>query len=302
MTRLLFLFLDGVGLGADDPAANPLAAAELPTLTAALAGRRPLANAPRLATNAALFIPTDATLGVAGLPQSATGQATLLTGRNVSAEIGGHWGPKPNAAVAAVLRAGSFFHELRAAGKPAALLSGYPQRYFDSIASGKRSYSAIPLAATAAGLTLAGEAEIRRGQALGADFTNAFWRSELDTDVPVYTPREAGQRLSRAAQAYDFALFEHWITDYIGHRGSLSDGIAVMEQFDQVLAGVLDEWDLDRDLVVITSDHGNLEDLTHRHHTYNRVPTLVLGARHAAFDDVQDLTGLVPAMRRALWH
>ncbi len=122
------------------------------------------------------------------------------------------------------------------------------------------------------------------------------------SDVPVYTPREAGQRLSRAARAYDFALFEHWITDYIGHRGSLSDGISVMEQFDQVLAGVLDEWDLDRDLVVVTSDHGNLEDLSHRHHTYNRVPTLVLGAEHAAFDDVQDLTGLVPAMRRALWH
>lgn len=300
MTRLLFLFLDGVGLGADDPATNPLAAADLPTLTSALGGRRPLADAPRIETEAASFIPTDATLGVAGLPQSATGQATLLTGRNVSAEIGGHWGPKPNAAVADILRADSFFHELRAAGRSAALLSGYPQRYFDGIASGKRSYSAIPLAATAAGLTLAGEAEVRGGQALGADFTNAFWRSDLASDVPVYTPREAGQRLARAARAHDFALFEHWITDYVGHRGSLSDGIAVMEQFDQVLAGVLDEWDLGADLVVVTSDHGNLEDLSHRHHTYNRVPTLVLGAGRSAFDAVQDLTGLVPAMRRAL--
>lgn len=300
MARLLFLFLDGVGLGADDPAANPLAAADLPTLTSALGGRRLLTDAPRLETEAALFIPTDATLGVAGLPQSATGQATLLTGRNVSAEIGGHWGPKPNAAVAEILRAGSFFHELRAAGKSAALLSGYPQRYFDGIASGKRSYSAIPLAATAAGLALAGEAEVRGGQALGADFTNAFWRSDLGSDVPVYAPREGGQQLARAAQAYDFALFEHWVTDYVGHRGSLSDGIAIMEQFDQVLAGVLDEWDLSRDLVVVTSDHGNLEDLSHRHHTYNRVPTLVFGARRSAFDEVQDLTGLVPAMRRAL--
>ncbi len=301
MARLLFLFLDGVGLGAEDPATNPLAAADLPSLTAALGGRRPLADAPRLETERASFIPTDATLGVAGLPQSATGQATLLTGRNVSAEIGGHWGPKPNAAVAEILRAGSFFHELRASGKSAALLSGYPQRYFDGIASGKRSYSAIPLAATSAGLTLAGEAEVRSGQALGADFTNAFWRSDLDSDVPVYTAREAGQRLARAAQAYDFALFEHWITDYVGHRGSLSDGIAVMEQFDQVLAGVLDQWDLSRDVVVVTSDHGNLEDLSHRHHTYNRVPTLVFGAERSAFDAVQDLTGLVPAMRRALW-
>lgn len=301
MTRILFLFLDGVGLGADDPARNPLAAAHLPTLTAALGGTRPLENAPRIETDTALFIPTDATLGVGGLPQSATGQAALLTGRNVSAEIGGHWGPKPNAAVADILRAGSIFHELLAAGKSTAILSGYPQRYFDAIASGRRSYSAIPLAATAAGMGLAGEDAVRGGRALGADFTNDFWRRDLDSDVPVYAPREAGRRLAEAAQEFEFALFEHWITDYVGHRGALSDGVAVMELFDQVLAGVLDAWDLGRDTVIVTSDHGNLEDLSHKHHTLNRVPTLILGADRAAFAGVQDLTGLVPGIRQALW-
>lgn len=300
MPRILFLFLDGVGLGSDDPASNPLAAAELPTLSALLGGARPLAATQRLENGQTLFIPTDAGLGVAGLPQSATGQAALLTGRNVPAEIGGHWGPKPNAAVAEVLRGGSIFHELQAAGRRAALLSGYPQRYFDAIASGRRSYSAIPLAATAAGLTLAGEDDVRAGRALGADFTNAFWRSDLDSDVPVYGPREAGHRLAAAASGYDFALFEHWVTDYVGHRGSLSDGIAVVEQFDQVLAGVLDDWDLASDLVLVTSDHGNLEDLSHRHHTLNRVPTLAIGAGREAFAALNDLTGLVPGIRRVL--
>ncbi len=300
MTRILFLFLDGVGLGDDDPTRNPLAAAELPTLTALLNGARPLAATPRLSTGHTLFMPTDAVLGVGGPPQSATGQAALLTGRNVPAEIGGHWGPKPNTAVADVLRAGTIFHELQRAGRRSALLSGYPQRYFDAIASGRRSYSAIPLAATAAGLTLAGEADVRAGRALGADFTNAFWRSDLAADVPVYTPREAGQRLAAAASAYDFALFEHWVTDYVGHRGALSDGIAVVEQFDQVLGGVLDAWDLAHDVVIVTSDHGNLEDLSHRHHTLNRVPTLVIGAGRAAFVDLHDLTGLVPGVRRLL--
>ena len=29
-TRIIFLFLDGVGLGADDPSVNPLARAHLP--------------------------------------------------------------------------------------------------------------------------------------------------------------------------------------------------------------------------------------------------------------------------------
>ncbi len=300
MPRILFLFLDGVGLGADDPQRNPLAAAAIPTLQGRLGGERPLVDTPRIETADALFIPTDAGLGLPGLPQSATGQAAILTGRNIPAEVGGHWGPKPNAAVASLLRAGSIFHDLRGAGRATALLSGYPQPYFDSIASGRRNYSAIPLAATAAGVALADEADIRAGRALGADFTNAFWHSELGADVPVYEPREAGRRLAQAAAGYDFALFEHWITDYVGHRGTLSDGIAVMERFDQVLAGVLDVWDLARDLVIVTSDHGNLEDLGHRHHTLNPVPTLLIGAGREAFTDLADLTGLATGVRRLL--
>jgi hypothetical protein len=31
------------------------------------------------------------------------------------------------------------------------------------------------------------------------------------------------------------------------------------------------------------------------------VPTLILGADRAAFAEVQDLTGLVPGIRQALW-
>ena len=83
MKHILFIFLDGVGLGAPDMATNPLAGADIPVLTGLLGGRKPLAGVPRLESERALFIPTDAGLGVAGLPQSATGQATILTGRNV---------------------------------------------------------------------------------------------------------------------------------------------------------------------------------------------------------------------------
>jgi hypothetical protein len=39
MPRLLFLFLDGVGLGEEDPARNPLGAARTPSLDRLLQGR-----------------------------------------------------------------------------------------------------------------------------------------------------------------------------------------------------------------------------------------------------------------------
>jgi bisphosphoglycerate-independent phosphoglycerate mutase (AlkP superfamily) len=47
------------------------------------------------------------------------------------------------------------------------------------------------------------------------------------------------------------------------------------------MAGVLDTWHDDEGLIVTTSDHGNLEDMSHGKHTENDVPTVVIGTGHA---------------------
>jgi 2,3-bisphosphoglycerate-independent phosphoglycerate mutase len=298
MSRVLFIFLDGVGLGSADPLSNPFATAEIPTWTGLLGGHRPLTGVPRLDGPRAVFIPTDAGLGVEGLPQSATGQAAILTGRNIPREIGRHWGPKPNAEVAAILRQDNLFKRLAARRLAAGLVGAYPQRYFDAIASGRRSYSAIPLAATAAGLPLLGTDDLRAGRALSADFTGEGWP---EAGLPVYSLREAGRQLARIAEAYQFCFFEHWVTDYMGHRGSLDEGRTLLEKLDGVLAGLLEAWDDSAGLIVITSDHGNMEDLSHKHHTANRVPTLVIGgAREAFAEGLVDLTGFAGAIERYL--
>lgn len=304
MTRILFIFIDGVGLGRDDPGVNPFASARLPTLSALTDGRKLVAGLPRLNTRRATFVPTDAAMGVEGLPQSATGQATILTGLNVPREVGGHWGPKPNEAVAAVIRRATVFRSIVAAGKSAALLNAFPQRYFDAIASGRRNYSAIPLAVTAAGIPLMTAGDLRDGRALSADFNGEGWRRQLGyTDTPVYSLAEAGRVMARLAAELDFAFFEHWHTDYAGHRGTLEEAVGLLERFDTVLGGVLEAWDDSLGLIVITSDHGNIEDLQHRHHTPNLVPTLVIGApelRAPFTEGLHDLTGFVPAIRWGL--
>ncbi len=302
MNRILFIFLDGVGLGAADPATNPFVTADIPTLQGLLNGERPLAPTPPTATARSLFIPTDAGLGVDGPPQSATGQAAILTGRNVPQLIGGHWGPKPNAAVADIVKRDSLFIKLKNRGLSAALLNAYPQRYFDGIASGRHNYSAIPLAVTAAGLPLFTTDDLRAGRALSADFTAEGWRTELKiTDAPVYTAREAGHKLAELASHYAFSFFEHWPTDLVGHRGTLAEARQVIERFDAVLGGLLEVWDDEAGLIVITSDHGNLEDLSHKHHTRNQVPTFVIGtARHAFAAGLSDLTHFTPAILRTV--
>ena len=152
--HVLFLFLDGIGLGEANPEINPFASASMPYLDSLLGGRKLVAgSAPHEGPRASLTA-LDPNLGVDGLPQSATGQAALLTGRNIPAEVGCHYGPKPDPAVAATLTDGGIFGRLQRAGYRSALLNAYPPRYFDGIDSGKRLYSSIPLAVTNAGLRL----------------------------------------------------------------------------------------------------------------------------------------------------
>jgi len=69
--------------------------------------------------------------------------------------------------------------------------------------------------------------------------------------------------------------------------------------FDQVLGGLLSTWDDNEGLILITSDHGNLEDLTIRNHTHNPVPAIVIGAyelRQKFTQHLQDLTNIFPAI------
>jgi 2,3-bisphosphoglycerate-independent phosphoglycerate mutase len=299
---VIFLFLDGVGLGSDDPAANPLAAANYPTLNDLLQGKKPVATTGRLSTPYAELIPTDAGLGVPGRPQSATGQAALITGINAPQRLGEHYGPRPDARVRAILDEGGIFRRLRAAGRRTCFVNAYPQRYFDAVQRGKRLLSALPYAATMGGQTLFNVDDLRAGRALAADFTNEGWRSELGyTDVPVYTPGEGGRHLWAIAQEYDFLFFEHWYTDVLGHARDLAGAVANFERFDAFLGGLLTVADLDNTLIIITSDHGNIEDCRHGKHTENPALTLLVGAEHQRLaGQIHQLTDFVGVIERCL--
>lgn len=292
--RFLFFFLDGVGLGKDDPRVNPFARVEMPNLTSLLGGNRLLGDVGRYEGERCTLLPLDACLGVDGLPQSATGQATLLTGSNVPARLGYHYGPKPNGPVAEILRNGNLFCAMKVRGKSAALLNAYPPGYFEGINSGRRLYSAIPLAVTSAGINLMNEDDLRADRALSADFTAQGWREHLGiSDAPLLSPYQAGTRLAHLCQFYDFAFFEYWVSDYAGHRQDMDTACSLLTSFDQVLGGLLDSWDDEGGLVLITSDHGNFEDMSTRRHTANPVPALVIGspALRAPFaESLSDLT------------
>ena len=248
-------------------------------------------------------MPTDANLGVDGRPQSATGQATILSGRNIPAEIGEHYGPKPNEVVREAILRGTLFQETVDQGGTAALLTPYPQGYFDVIKSGKRRYSSVPFAATQAGLALKTADDLRQGTAVSPGFTGEIWRTQLGyQDVPQYTLAEAGQQIAKIAKTHTFSFFEHWPSDQLGHRGKLEEAVAHLEKLDQVFGGLLGAWDDEEGLLIVTSDHGNLEDKSHRRHTRNKVATMLIGRGHEGYAaGVSDLTDVAKVARAKLW-
>src|SRR5688572_6344059 len=236
--RLLFIFLDGIGLGENNPETNPFARAKMPNVNQLLDGRSLLKDAAPFHGERASLLAIDPAVGVSGLPQSATGQAILLTGINIPAALGYHYGPKPNPDVAAYLKEATLFSRFAKEGKKATLLNAYPPRYFDGIDSGKRLYSSIPLSVVNAGLPLFRHEDLFAGRALSADFTGEGWRTMLGFgEAPVMNAREAGHKLAAVAQEYDFSLFEYWASDYAGHGQEMDTAVGLMETFDGVLGG-----------------------------------------------------------------
>jgi len=303
--KILFIFLDGIGLGEDNLGINPFANAQTPNLSRLLNGGSLFAECAPFIGEHATLLAIDPNLGVDGLPQSATGQAVLLTGKNIPLELGYHYGPKPNPEVAAYLNGETLFSHCTKNGKKAALLNAYPPRYFDGIDSGKRIYSSIPMAVTNAGLELFTQEDFYEGRAMPADFTGEGWRSFLGlTDSPVMKPHEAGRKLVSLAMEYDFSLFEYWASDYAGHKQQMDWAVAQMEMFDGVLGGLVESSELkDELLVLVTSDHGNMEDLSTRRHTAAMVPALVIGekkAREEFTQGIKDLTHIAPAIWKAV--
>ena len=301
--KILFLFLDGIGLGEDNPDTNPFLRANMPYLESLLGGKKMTKSAAPFESDVLSLKAIDPNLGVKGLPQSATGQAVLVTGINIPAELGYHYGPKPNPEVAQYLNGHTIFSKTVNAGKKATLLNAYPPRYFDGIDSGKRLYSSIPLALTNAGISLFTEKDYFSGTALSADFTGEGWREFLGfPDAPLFDPETAGTKLAELASQYDFSFFEYWASDYAGHKQDMPWAIKQLEVFDGVLKGLLTNWNMENDLVLLTSDHGNMEDLGTRKHTAAHVPLLLFGAKtnRDAFTDVSDLTGVTPAMSSLL--
>ena len=288
---VLLFFIDGLGIGTRGPH-NPLDG---------LDDAGPLAifqNEPTVLPFDGLLSPTDARLGVDGRPQSASGQTTILTGINAPAAIGYHKQGFPNQALLDIIREHSIFLQLKRAGvNEITFANTYTERFFEKR---PRWISATTAAVEAAGVRFNRVSDLRAGRAVYQDFTNAMLIERGET-VDLRTPEEAGEVLANIVAANKFTLYEYFITDKIGHAQDHEAAARVLRSLALFIRTLLGKLDLQRTTVILTSDHGNIEDLSLRNHTLNPVPTIIWGEhRETMAARIHSLADITPAIVKAL--
>jgi 2,3-bisphosphoglycerate-independent phosphoglycerate mutase len=306
---VLLLFVDGVGLAAAT-ATNPLARAPMPTLHRLLGG--PLTNerlvpaegsggpSARLARSlpgdlAVLLSGLDAGLGVAGLPQSATGQTALLTGENAPALLGRHATAFPGPQLRDLLLRRSLLLRGRAAGLRVTFANAFSPRYFAAVASGRRRHGAFTLATLAAGVALRDRDALEVGRAVTWDLSGDLASELAGEPLPTRSPQAAGAVLAALLADHDLVVFETFLPDLVGHRRLGISAEETLARLDALLLGLLEALPPGAS-VVLTSDHGNLEDETHKVHTANPVPLLVVGPAAAGFATATSLLDVTPGI------
>ncbi|HEX8493114.1 MAG TPA: hypothetical protein VF658_09760 [Pyrinomonadaceae bacterium] len=288
---VLLFFIDGLGIGARGPQ-NPFDG---------LDDASPLAvfqdEEPRLPFDGVL-VRTDATLGVPGRPQSASGQTTILTGINAPATLGYHKQGFPNQALRDIINEHSIFLQLKRAGiSPNTFANAYTPNFF---VSRPRWVSATTTAVEAAGMSFRSLDDLQVGRAVFQDYTNRML-IERGFDITPGTPVEAAETLAALAAEHRFTLYEYFITDKIGHAQDARQARVCLADLASLVRTLLARVDLTRTTIVLTSDHGNIEDLSTRNHTLNCVPTLIWGKeRERMRRRITSLADITPAIMEVL--
>lgn len=294
----LLVFVDGIGFGRRGPQ-NPFEDTPLDVLA-------PLADPARATFPGAHLAAIDATLGHPGLPQSATGQATIFTGHDAIAIAGGHASGHPTRALRELVTAEGFLGHARARGQRAAFLNAYDApraEHLANVLAGREARnrrfppSTSSVCALANGGTLRTFDDVRRGAAATFDLTGELLRA-AGLDAPRVSIAEAARNVAAGAAENDLALFEMFLTDSAGHAQDTEWARDEAVRTDRFLRELFSAIDPREQLVVVTSDHGNLEDLSVRTHTLARVPLLAFGA--GAADFVQNAKSLADVAPRLL--
>ena len=282
IVKILFLFIDGVGIR-ENAADNPVNPEVCPTLW-------------RLIHQHSKKV--DACLEIEGLPQSATGQATMFTGVNCSKAMGKHCEGFPSPSLRSIIEENNLFLQLKKRGKKIRFADAYLVESSEDLAA-RRFKSVTTVMALTTPETISTIDDLANDVAVMQDITRETIQDRYP-DIPVITPERAAEHLFAVALENDFTLFEFFQTDVSGHSLDYARACIVLRTYDKFLASLVRYTETAGITLVATSDHGNVEAMSERGHTRNPVPFIAFGPKEAFIRDrVDSLVDVTPALLAA---
>ncbi len=277
--RIIFLFIDGVGLRAPAPD-NPVNPEVCPMLCRLIARHA---------------VPIDACLSTTGLPQSATGQATMFTGVNAPVFMGRHCEGFPGPSLRKKIEDDNLFLQLKARGKRVRFADAYLIESADELAA-RRFKSVTTVMALTAPDVVSTTDDLIDNAAVMQDLTRETIQDRYP-EIPVITPEDAAAHLFGIARVNDFTLYEFFQTDIAGHSMDYARACSVLRTYDRFLAALLRYVEAAGILLVLTSDHGNVESMNEQGHTRNPVPFVAFGPKEAEVRaGVKSLVDVTPVL------
>jgi hypothetical protein len=255
--RIILFFIDGLGVGENHRDYNPCYYSETGIF-----------NHESLPMGGIKFH-LDANLATDGFPQSATGQTSIYTGINAAHLIGRHLYGFPNQPLKRLLAQESLFVKLTRQGYQCKFLNAFRPVFFTT----PQIFREMRLSATtemnrAAGLQFSTLSDIKAGRAIYHDYTNRVLR-RLHFKIPEFSARDAAQVIKNESERTDLILYEYFETDRAGHERKMDNAIEQIHKIERLTSELLNLIDPVTTVLILVSDHGNLEDLRTKSHTRN---------------------------------
>ena len=242
--------------------------------------------------------PIDACLGVAGIPQSATGQATMFTGVNCPQSVGRHCEGFPPIAVRKIVEADNLFLQLKRRGKKVRFADAYLIDDVQELAD-RRFKSVTSVMALTVPEAVATVNDLVKGEAVMQDLTRETIQDRYP-DIATISPQRAAEHLFGIARRNDFTLYEFFQTDVSGHSMDYARACAVLRLYDRFLSTLVRFTEAAGITLVMTADHGNIESIAERGHTTNPVPFVAFGPKEKFIRErVNSLADVTPALLAA---
>jgi len=216
----------------------------------------------------------------------------MFTGVNCSMAMGKHCEGFPPPALRRIIEDNNLFLQLRKRGKKVSFADAYLVDSADELAA-RRFKSVTTVMALTTPEVVKTVDDLAANSAVMQDLTRETIQDRYP-DIPVINPSLAAEHLFSIARANDFTLYEFFQTDVSGHSMDYARACSVLRTYDRFLAPLVRLVESAGITLVMTADHGNIENISERGHTRNPVPLIAFGPKEefirSRISSLQDVT------------